>query len=169
MALTQALVTSGKNGLETDMSKEKHSFYVPHDPLKTAFGVNADGELVSQVSMTKQEFMADCDIHNILQEFKVTGQIKHLAANAAAGVYTDLSELPDFQTALNTVAAGEAAFASLPSKLRARFKNEPAQFLEFMSNPANQDEIIKLGLAVDSRPPAPPAEPPITLPGSTGG
>lgn len=150
-------------------NKQLHSFYVPHDPLKTAFGVDADGELVPQVSMTKQEFLPDCDIHNILAEFKVTGQIKHLAANTAAGVYADLSGLPDFQTALNTVVAGEAAFASLPSKLRARFENDPAQFLDFMSNPDNQDEAIKLGLAVDTRPPAPPQEPPKTPPGTTGG
>lgn len=149
---------------KTDM----HSFYVPHDPLATAFGVNADGELVAQVSMTKQEFLPDCDINNILAEFKVTGQIKHLAQNAAAGVYADLANLPDFQTALNTVVAGETAFATLPSKLRARFENDPAQFLAFMEDPANQDEIIKLGLATDSRPPAPP-EPPTPPPGTTGG
>lgn len=154
------------------MSKEPmRGFYHPHDPKKTAFGVNKDGEIIEQVSMTKQEFMADCDIHNILAEFKVTGQIKHLAANAAAGVYADLSNLPDYQTALNTVAAGEAAFASLPSKLRARFENDPAQFLAFLEDPANQDEIIALGLAVDKRPPpAPPqngAE--NTPPGPTGG
>lgn len=150
------------------MAKELHSFYHPHDPKKTAFGVNADGEILEQVSMTKQEFLPDCDIHNILAEFKVTGQIKHLAHNAAAGVYTDLTNLPDYQTALNTVVAGEAAFASLPSRLRARFENDPAQFLEFMNDPANQDEIIKLGLAVDTRPPAPP-EPPNPPPGPTGG
>lgn len=147
-----------------------YSFYVPHNTLWTAFGVGADGEIVKQVSMTKQEFVADCDIHNILAEFKVTGQIKHLAANAAAGVYADLSALPDFQEALNTVVAGEAAFASLPSKLRARFENDPAQFLDFMSNPDNQDEAIKLGLAVDNRPPpAPPEAGQNAPPGLTGG
>lgn len=150
------------------MATKLNSFFHPHDPMKTAFGVNADGEIVPQVSMTKQEFLPDCDINNILAEFKVTGQIRHLAANAAAGVYADLSSVPDFQTALNTVAAGEAAFATLPSKLRARFENDPAQFLAFMEDPANQDEIIKLGLAIDTRPPAPP-EPPTPPPGPTGG
>ena len=150
------------------MTNEKHSFYVPHDPLATAFGVNADGAIVPQVSMTKQEFLPDCDIHNILAEFKVTGQIRHLAQNAAAGVYTDLANLPDFQEALNTVVAGEAAFLTLPSKLRARFENDPAQFLAFMADPANQDEAIRLGLATDTRPPAPP-EPPTPPPGPTGG
>lgn len=145
------------------------SFFYPHDPLDTAFGVDLEsGEIVHQVSMTKQEFLPDCDINNILAEFKVTGQIRHLAQNAAAGVYTDLTNLPDFQTALNTVAAGEAAFATLPSKLRARFENDPAQFLAFMEDPANQDEIIKLGLATDSRPPA-SRESTILPPGPTGG
>ncbi|WNK14031.1 MAG: internal scaffolding protein [Microvirus sp.] len=149
-------------------NKPKYSFFVPHDPMETAFGVSADGELVPQVSMTKQEFMGDCDINNILAEFKVTGQIRHLAANAAAGVYANLADLPDYQTALNAVAIGNEAFASLPSKLRARFENDPAQFLAFMEDPANQDEIVKLGLAVDTRPPAPP-EPPTPPPGPTGG
>lgn len=150
------------------MSKEQlRSFYYPHDPLETAFDNSyvevKDGKKVRQYfpSMTKQEFVADCDIHNILAEFKVTGQIKHLAANAAAGVYADLTNLPDYQEALNTVAIGQAAFDSLPSKLRARFENDPAKFLAFMEDPANQDEIIKLGLAVDNReansPPLPPS------------
>lgn len=134
-----------------------NSFYHPHDPAKTGF-TNTDpatGEVYP--SMTKQEFMPECDINNILTEFKVTGQIRHLAVNAAAGVYTDLSNAPDFQTALNTVVAGEAAFATLPSKLRARFNNDPGEFLAFMDDPANQDEAIRLGLATDNRPPASPA------------
>jgi len=151
------------------MSAKFHSFFHPHDPAKTAYTgelVNPwTGDITTPPSMTKQEFMDECDIHKILSEFKVTGQIRHLAANAAAAVYTDLANLPDYQTALNTVIEGEAAFASLPSTLRNRFDNNPAEFIRFMSDPANQDEAIKLGLATDNRPPpeappAPPAEPP---------
>jgi len=140
------------------------SFYVPHDRAATAY----TGELVDEVTgevyrppvMVKQSFVAECDINNILKQFKLTGQIQHMSAKAALGSYEDLPEPLDFQEALNTVKDAEQSFATLPSQIRDRFGNDPGNFLDFMSNPNNQDEIIKLGLATDSRPPKEPDSPP---------
>jgi len=57
--------------------------------------------------------------------------------------------------------AGKTAFATLPSHVRRRFENDPQEFLAFMADPANQDEVIKMGLATDNRPPPPePVIPP---------
>lgn len=149
---------------------ELRSFYHPHDPELTAFEnllVNPwTGEVTVPPSMTKQEFLAECDINGILAEFKITGQIRHISANAERGQYLDLSGAPDYQEALNIVARGNEAFASLPSQVRNRFNNDPAEFLAFMENPDNQDEIIRLGLATDNRPPAPGA---IIEPGTPAG
>ena len=141
-----------------------HSFYVPHDPLTTAFGVDADGQIIEQVSMTKQSFVEECDIKNILADYNSTGQIRHLNPKAAELQYAELPPAQDFQEALNTVLNGQAAFAALPSSLRNRFGNDPANFLEFMADPSNQDEAIKLGLATDNRPPEVPSSPPEPVP-----
>ncbi|QCQ84895.1 DNA pilot protein [Blackfly microvirus SF02] len=131
------------------------SFYAPHDPLDSAF-TNSDpvtGEVYP--SMTKQSFVDECDINNILAEYKTSGQLKHINEKAAQGVYADLPNGLDFQESLNTVIRAEESFATLPSAVRARFGNDPEQFLTFMADPANQDEAIKMGLAQDNRPTPP--------------
>lgn len=132
--------------------KTKIGFRRPHDRKATqADDLVLDkktGELVKMPSMTKQAFVAQCDINNILKQFKLTGMVQHMSAKAAEGRYEDLPDAVDFQEALNAVHDAQAAFASLPSKVRNRFENDPAQFLEFMSDPKNQEEVYELGLAV---------------------
>ena len=39
-------------------------------------------------------------------------------------------------------------FAALDAAVRSRFDNDPAKFLEFTADPANADEMVKMGLAV---------------------
>lgn len=112
------------------------------------------GEIL--LSMTKQSEMEACDIHNILKQYSPAGLQQLIAESQAKGVYTDLPDDVDYQTALNTVLEGERAFATLPSHVRDRFHNNPAEFLEFMADSNNQDEAIKLGLANDLRKPEPP-------------
>lgn len=136
------------------------SFYRPHDRRATAYTGEllnpTTGELFKPPARTKQSFKAECDINTILKQYRVTGQIQHISAQAAKGAYRDLPDDVDFQSALNTVIRAEEAFASLPSKTRDRFNNDPELFLAFMADPSNQDEIIKMGLATDNRPPSPP-------------
>lgn len=136
-------------------------WFQPHRPV-TWDGMIADpktGELVKEPSMTKQSFKEECDINNIVRRFEATGVIDHLNMRAREGVYTDLPDPIDFQGALNVVLAAETAFGSLPADLRARFGNDAEQFLAFTADPANQEEMIKLGLAVDTRvPEAPPTK-----------
>jgi len=146
-----------------DATRKLYGFYRPHRRV-VASGelVNPKtGEVYTPPSMTKQSFVKECDINNILKEYKVTGQIRHMSANQAAGAYEDLPDPVDFQESLHTMAAASEAFASLPSHVRRRFQNDPAEFLAFMANPINQDEAIAMGLAVDRRPPPPvtPLEP----------
>lgn len=141
-------------------------FYVPHDRRATwSTGELLDvktGELIRPPSRTKQQFVAECDINNILKQYKLTGQVRHISAKAAMGTYTDLPDPIDFQDAMNMVIRAEDSFATLPAHVRDRFGNSPEQFLMFMADPANQDEMVKLGLATDPRTPpiGPSASPP---------
>lgn len=100
-------------------------------------------------SMTKQSFKNECDINSIMRKWKVTGVLPH--ARDVAGQYGDFSDIMDYQTALNAVISANDNFMSLPAKLRARFYNDPAQFLKFCDDPANAGELIALGLAQDAR------------------
>ena len=53
----------------------------------------------------------------------------------------------DFQEAMETVVRAEQAFRNLPSKIRKEFQNDPAQFLDFVHDPENQDRMVEMGLA----------------------
>lgn len=126
-----------------------YSFYRPHERhyAPTELFNEATGEFTTPERRVKQSFVDECNINNILKQYSVTGQIKHISAKAQQGAYLDLPDDLDFQASLQIVKDGEAAFASLPSKTRDRFKNDPAEFLMFMADPANLDEAVKLGLA----------------------
>jgi len=94
-------------------------------------------------SRTQQSFRDECDINNILRQFNVTGQ---LPAGSVQPQYGDFSGITDYQSALNAVMAAQESFLQLPAKVRAKFDNDPALFVEFASNEANRDEMKALGL-----------------------
>lgn len=143
------------------------SFYRPH---KRVVFINAHpdtGEV--KPSMTKQSFVAECDINNIIKSFKLTGMVSHISERAAAGQYVDLPDSVDFQEALATVDQAQRAFATLPSKVRERFGHNPEAFLAFLHDPANEAEARELGLLKPISAPtaptggdggSPPSEPP---------
>lgn len=99
---------------------------------------------VAGPSRTKQSFAAECDINNIMKRFHQTGLVSHV--NQFQGSYEDVSRGLDYRESLDVLERGKQAFASLPSKLRAKFHNDPGEFLEFVSNPANRDAMGELGL-----------------------
>jgi len=108
-------------------------------------------------SKTQQNFKAECDINTILKKYRKTGLLEHV--NQYAGKYEDLSEPTDYQTALNIVISAQASFDSLPSYIRKKFDNDPAQFLDFVNNPDNLDEMQKMGLTNET--PAESIQPPV--------
>lgn len=144
------------------MAKSKIiGFYHPHQALRYT-GELVDpktGELFTPPSMTKQEFKRECDINNIVKQFQATGMVQHVNARAKEGAYIDLPSDLDFQNSVEVVRQAQASFMSLPSKIRDRFGNDPAQFLNFMSNPANLEEAQQLGLVEKPRQEAPPPAP----------
>jgi len=97
----------------------------------------------SKPSLAKQSFRDECDINNILRQFNVTGE---LPVGSVQPQYGDFSGITDYQSALNAVMAAQDSFLELPAKVRARFDNDPAVFLDFVSDEANRDEMKALGL-----------------------
>lgn len=138
--------------LYTKKSQKKFGFYRPHDPKVGAFD-NTDpttGEVYP--SMTRQSEMESCDLHNILRQFSQQGFDQLVRENAARGQYADLPDDLDYQASLNLVMEAQKSFATLPSQVRERFKNDPARFLQFIADPANAEELIRLGIATDVSP-----------------
>lgn len=104
--------------------------------------------------MAKQSFKDEVDINNIVSRFMANGMTDHVNQNSP--VYADISEMPDFRTALHQVKQVQEFFAGLPAKVRAEFKNDPAEFLDYMSDVDNRGQAIAAGLIPD--PAAKPVE-----------
>lgn len=102
-------------------------------------------------SRTKQEFTAECDINVIMKRYVQSGgDPSVLPLNTKQPRYGDFTAFPDsYHAALNYVNDTKSEFMKLDADLRARFHNDPQEFLHFVSDPANQAELVKLGLAVD--------------------
>lgn len=103
-------------------------------------------------SDTKQSHRDECDINMIMKRFENTGILPDLIKKDP--VYGDFSDPIDYQEAQNVVAFANEQFASLSSKIRKRFGNDPEEFLEFATNPSNAEEMVSLGLATKVAPPA---------------
>lgn len=136
--------------------------------LRTEFNYDMDeasaksGLACLDPSMAQQQFLEESDINTIVERFGLNGE---MPANVKAPVYGDFTGISDFQTAMNTVIAAQESFMSLPAKVRARFENDPQQFLEFCSDEANRDEARSLGLLDVLTPEAPVSKvPPVEAP-----
>lgn len=120
-------------------------------------------------SRTKQSFKAECDINTIIKRYLRTGQLDFAARHEPR--YGDATG-QDFQAAMLTVAKAQTMFNDLPAALRARFGNDPAQFLDFVHDDKNTEEARELGLrkpvavspAAVASPPAPAPAPAPTEP-----
>lgn len=123
--------------------------------FKTAYGPKQRVRLnFSGTGRTKQSFKDECDINNILAKYQKTGLLE--AVNKHQPQYGDVTGL-DFQSAMVTIVTAQQMFDDLPSSVRKRFANDPQSFLEFVNNPDNRPEAVKLGLIVEPDPAPEPA------------
>lgn len=111
-------------------------------------------------SLTQQSDKDDCDINIIMERYGKTGQVPQLLDKGMPG---DFTAVTDYRTALDALKAADDTFAQVPAKIRAEFKNDPAEFIRFVENPANQEKIYEMGLAERPKPPNNPVVPvPVT-------
>lgn len=103
------------------------------------YSIDCSGE-----SKTQQQFKQDADINNIVRRMALHNQVP--ATMVAEPIYADISEAPDFQTANNIVLETEQKFFGLPSKVRARFENNPQKLMEFLNKEENRKEAEELNL-----------------------
>lgn len=103
------------------------------------------------VDRTKQSMKEECDVNKIVARFEVTGMMNHLQRRQP--VYADVSSVGDYHEALQRVDEARRSFMTLPAKVRLHFGNDPAAFLEYMTEPGRTlQDLRELGLGlVDER------------------
>lgn len=94
--------------------------------------------------ITEQSHKPMCDINNIVNRFNKTGVIEH--RNEHRGQY-GFATSSTYQDAMYIVARAQSMFNELPSHIRKKFKNDPSNFMDFVQDPKNSEEMVKLGLA----------------------
>lgn len=92
---------------------------------------------------TKQSFRDECDINVLMRRYQETGVLDFVQKREPQ--YGDVTGV-DFRESMELVAEASEAFNELPSSLRDRFQNDPAKFLDFVSDKKNLPEMGELGL-----------------------
>lgn len=111
--------------------------------IKSAYGKEKGSKVKTGPETVEQSHKKQCDINYILRDYYRSGLVRHAAKHQ--GRYDDIS-VTDFQEAMFRVTEAKKMFMELPSGMRNRFHNDPAEFLQFVHDPANKDEMAKLGI-----------------------
>lgn len=111
-------------------------------------------------SRTHQEFKDECDVNQFIKKHKSinpTQFTQWFNSPPQSGVYADLTSLPSYEEALQTIILAQNSFEALPSELRQRFDNDPQKLINFLDDPKNEEESIKLKLRIKQEAPPPSA------------
>lgn len=106
-------------------------------------------KVFTKPSKTKQAFKKECDINHIMQRFKKAVGVDYLERynSYMSGTFGDFSQVADYRSALDQLQRADEVFMKLPAKVRSRFNNDAALFLDFCDDPRNEKELVELGLA----------------------
>lgn len=97
------------------------------------------------------------NVNNIVKRYNDATMLP--LARAAFGQYRDVVDAPSYEAGLNIVANANEMFAQLPSDVRKRFGNNPAEFLRAYDDPEQKAYLQKLGVLPPEAPtPTPEAE-----------
>lgn len=114
--------------------KDKKRFRSQYDEIPEVYTENNEYSCTQYVPL-------DCLNVRYYIDRLLGGYLDH---NPQPGEFLDLTNL-DYQEALETVAEAEQAFDELPIRLKQRF-GTPENFLQFLDNPQNFDEAVRLNL-----------------------
>lgn len=96
-------------------------------------------------TLTQQHFAEDADLNTIAKRFGLTGKPMPVTSWDPSH-YGDFTDVPDLRTALEQIRTAQQNFENLPPEIRGRFYNDPAKLWDFVHDPSNAEEAIRLGI-----------------------
>jgi len=127
-----------------------------------------------QESIVQQQFRDECDVNVIVRRFGGVPPVQN-----EGGVYADFTGISDYETALERVRRAQEDFMKLDPKVRERYDNDPARFLNAAAamSEGELDELSRAAAPVAPVPtpvdpaggPLPPAVPPSAPPSDSTG
>lgn len=120
------------------------SFYDTH--------IVSTGFTSDKPSVTQQQFKDEADINYIIKMYDASGVYPgQTGASPREPMYGDFTNLPEnAQEAYNQIIEARNNFNQLPLEIRQRFNYDPSAFLDFVQDPANMKELVRLGLATET-------------------
>ena len=106
--------------------------------------------LCDEPSLTQQSAKDECDINVIVDRAKRGADLSQLTRKP---IYGDFTAIPSFRESLNLINAARDSFMALDANVRKRFNNDPAAFIEFLSDERNREEAVRMGLVNVPEPP----------------
>ncbi|AZL82795.1 internal scaffolding protein [Apis mellifera associated microvirus 27] len=101
----------------------------------------------NDVSMADPTGVEEAEITSIMSNFAKTGRLP--LRGGQPGLYSPDEVVPngkDLLSAVTLVQEATERFEQLPSTLRERFGNDPIKMYDFLSDPKNMPEAVKLGI-----------------------
>ena len=108
------------------MKTRIYSYYDRPDTNESALGT-------FEPTRTQQQYAAECDINTIMKGYTQDGLVPPGTTQTA--VYGDFTTTDDYLTALLTIENARLQFEELPARVRARFNNNPVDFLSLKATP----------------------------------
>lgn len=119
----------------------KYRLYGNGKSVREFCGVRFEGERGK--SRTKSEFAKECDVNFVVSKFLKTGVLSHLALRP--GVFGEHVHV-DLKSAMDLMCNAQEVFSQLPAKVRKICNNDPAEFIDFVSDSTNIDSLVANGL-----------------------
>lgn len=88
--------------------------------------------------MTEQHHKQSCDINTIVAKYLKTGLLDHV--KRYEGTYGDVTGA-DFKSAQDLIAQQKSTFNDLPAAVRAKFDNDPTQYLDMVMTDEGINEL----------------------------
>lgn len=106
---------------------------------------------------TKQHFAPQCDVNSIVRQHPnldpeniSNSEIASILSNPE--LYSEYDSSQSFVDAMEIVTRAKEQFDTLPAPLRRRFNENPYEFLEYVNNKENYNEMKKFGLLIEKVP-----------------
>lgn len=93
---------------------------------------------------TKQEFLEESDINNLINRYKRNG-IDVNSLSGIEGTYADVTQLGDYSSVQARILQAKEIFDGFPAKVRKYFGYDHVAFMDAYDNPEMRDDLKMLG------------------------
>jgi phage internal scaffolding protein len=95
-------------------------------------------------TMTIQSEKDACDVNKIVEKCRRTGLMTNVRKDEPR--YGDFSSAVDYHDCVFRAQQAQDSFMELSASVRSRFENDPGKLIDFLADPNNREEAVKLGL-----------------------